>query len=105
MTNSKFRASEPATIDEALRDRCVQYLLGELSTDQCRSFEQNLAELPELGEELARQSEIICKIADGEIQVASMTPLQSTRWMGILVTLAACLLVAYTCACLLSRRS
>lgn len=97
--------SHPAKIDEATSERCLQYLLGELSTHQSTQFEQQLAMSPALGDELQRQSELLCmasnaisetQIVDTQLANAdSATPGSATPWIEAIVALAACLLVAF----------
>ena len=54
--------SQNAKPDEATSERCMRYLLGELSADEAATFEQSLGSSPELGDELQRQSELLCMV-------------------------------------------
>ncbi len=55
------RASSPSD-DEALREQCVAYLLGELDTQQAAAFEQRLAD-PQTAEWLVAESRLISELA------------------------------------------
>lgn len=84
--------------DQSPLDRCMLYLLGELSAAESAEFEQCLAESPELNRELLVQSELLCALAAGENTaiVTVATPPSSVVWRAIIVisALAACLTIA-----------
>ena len=98
-------------------ERCLQYLLGELSALDSAAFEEELADSGELNDELLAQSELLLAIAnagagvdasagveagvavdvDGQRASAAMLPggrsqRRTLRWI---VSLAACLAIAW----------
>ena len=83
---------------EANRQRCMRYLLGELSDQDAVSFENELADSPELSNLLIEQSELLCCIADtSPVAVPTATPNSTQpvlRIAQIAAALAACFLVA-----------
>lgn len=93
--------AKPESIDEAERQQCLQYLLGELSDQQTLAFEQRLAESTPLCDELQQQSEMLLLISETstpQLQTASTYDAENksgVRWIEAIVALAACLLIAF----------
>ena len=99
--------AKPESIDEAERQQCLQYLLGELPDQQNAAFEQRLAESTPLCDELQQQSEMLLLLSETstpQLQAVSQLPAVSTsgtenqsgnHWIEAIVALAACLLIAF----------
>ena len=82
------------TIDEGAGSRCLAYLLGELPDQEAATFEQQLADSPELCDELANQSNILCHLSDISVAPPVTATKPSTPWLEAIAALAACLLIA-----------
>lgn len=91
--------SQNAKPDEATSERCMRYLLGELSADEAATFEQSLGSSPELGDELQRQSELLCMVSQATFDPPQLTSQATSdsfaKWIEAAVALAACFLVAF----------
>ena len=79
------------------RNRCLQYLLGELDSEQVDLFEEELAESKRLGDELHRQAEAVSMLSDlrtGEeipAPVQTASTLQAvTLWRIACIAIAVC---------------
>ncbi len=88
----------PVENDDAITERCTEYLLGELSAQQSREFEQQLANSPQLNRELLVQAELLCALStpDAPVEViATSTPSLMRRAITAISALAACLAIAF----------
>lgn len=82
---------------ESMQERCIDYLLGELSAEESADFEGHLAASPELNRELLAQSDLLCAMT----RSAKTVPLASdntgtslARWTVLVATLAAGIVAA-----------
>lgn len=91
--------SQNGKTDEATSERCMRYLLGELSADETATFEQSLGSSAELGDELQRQSELLWMVSQATFDPPPVTSQATSdsfaKWTEAAVALAACLLVAF----------
>lgn len=80
-------------------DRCLQYLMGELSPSDADAFEAELAQSPELMDELERQSEMICYLSEAKPVSAPVTsvaePVGGYIVIKVVTAIAACLMLAF----------
>ncbi len=97
-TNDLDRSDLPA-IDSLASERCMEYLLGELTPPQSIVFEQQLALSAELNRELLVQAEILFALSAGPPSVVVVPPTHSPnhtwRTVSLILTLAACVAVAF----------
>ena len=95
MTTHPFNSNDETTEAE-WSDRCVLYLLGELSGLEKIEFERQLAQSPELSEQLLSQAACIDELSMATLsEPAVAAPATSTefRWIAVAtsIALAACL--------------
>lgn len=89
---------------DLLAQRCMQYLLGELSASEVATLENELRTSPAVSREMLLQSELLCFLADAQrsdIRLPSRAatpspafPALARNWVLMIATLAACLAVA-----------
>ena len=84
--------------DDASGNRCLQYLMGELSHSDAEAFETELAQSPALADELVRQSELICCLSESMPVTAAKSVSKSAmgyRVVKVFAAVAACLMLAF----------
>ncbi len=91
-------AGATVAADQASSERCMDYLLGQLSRPDAIALEQQLATSPEWNRELLIQSQLLCALADPESPVeVAVSPFQSNslwRRLAAVSVIAAGLLIA-----------
>ncbi len=93
------RPESGADVSATMKDRCFEYLLGELSNEQANDFEQQLANDSELNRELLVQSELLFALTCSETKpLPAPTASKSgrTHWGSWIAALAACILFVIT---------
>ncbi len=86
-----------SAVDDALRERCLLYVLGELNSQEATAFESRLSDSPELAEVLLEISDSVCLA--GSLDLSYVEPHASAkRWwkvVGAVAALAACIVIAW----------
>ena len=92
------RSSSPS-VDEAARQQCMLYLLGELTTGQARTFEKQLADDESLQNELDSQSRLIAGLSMIEAETVTTvgSSESSMRWMVTIAAIAATFVIIIAC--------
>jgi hypothetical protein len=80
-------------------DRCLLYLLGELTSEQAAAFEHELQRSPQLQADLIWQADMLCGIGSSRssVRVATETPYPAWRLVATIAAIAACLMIAFLC--------
>jgi hypothetical protein len=96
--------------EEGIAQRCVQYLLAELSSTEAAQLESELKTSPAVNRELLLQAELLCALAASQATPSQLPSLEAApsleslptagftahgrHWVMIIAALAACLVVA-----------
>jgi hypothetical protein len=120
MSDSPHRAGTRTTsTDEATRDQCTRYLLGELDRDESAAFVDRLRSDPSMESEVLGQSEILCAAGmrfdcDMPRMLVESRRSPSTgpgkrgirrRWVEVCAAVAASLLIAWFCLSPVARQA
>ena len=80
-------------------ERCLLYLLGELTGEQARAFELELQQSPQLQADLSWQADLLCGIGStgSSVPAANLTAYPAWRLVATVAAVAACLMIAFLC--------
>lgn len=95
---SETNPNRDHAINDDADERCLLYLLGELSADQATAFERELEQDKRLQDELVSQSNLLCTLPnDQPTVVAADSPATHTSWRlaATVAAVAACLMIAF----------
>ena len=78
-------------------ERCLLYLLGELTGEQARAFECELQQSPQLQANLLWQADLLCGLAStgSSVRVANPTTYPAWRLVATVAAIAACVMIAF----------